>query len=164
VFDDQRIYVSAPLDEVDLARVQRGMAARVTLDAHPGASLPGRVVALAAFVDDREAQNRTFEIEVEVDAGAAQRLLPGSSADVEVILEVRDDVLRIPSYALMQGDRVMVVRDGVLAAAAVTPGLRNWDFVEIVSGLEEGQLVVVSLDRAEVVEGARVRTESEAPR
>jgi hypothetical protein len=43
----------------------------------------------------------------------------------------------------------------------VTTGLRNWDFVEIASGLAAGDQVVVSLDRPEVVAGARVRIESE---
>jgi HlyD family secretion protein len=162
LIDPDQIYVSAPLDEVDSGKVRTGLAVRVTMDARPGAALSGRLVRVAPYVQDALEQNRTFDVEVELDDRAVTRtLLPGTSADVEVILQVRPDVLRVPAYALLQGDRVLVVRGDTLVAAPVTAGLRNWDFVEIVSGLAPGDLVVVSLDRPEVVAGARVRIESE---
>ena len=46
---------------------------------------------------------------------------------------------------------------GCLVSKDVGTGLRNWEFAEITGGLKEGELVVVSLDRAEVKEGARAR-------
>ena len=61
----------------------------------------------------------------------------------------------MPAYAVLERKRVLVLEDGRLAARAVTLGLENWEFAEITSGLTEGQRVVVSLDRAEVKEGAR---------
>jgi len=162
LIDPDQIYVSAPLDEVDSGKVRTGLPVRVTLDARPGASLSGRLVRVAPYVQDAQEQNRTFEVEVDLDDRATARtLLPGTSADVEVILQVHADVLRVPAYALMQDTRVLVVRDGRLVATAVTTGLRNWDFVEIASGLAPGDPVVVSLDRPEVVAGAHARIESE---
>jgi HlyD family secretion protein len=162
LIDPDQIYVSAPLDEVDSGKVRTGLPVRVTMDARPGTALPGRLARVAPYVQDAQEQNRTFEVEVELDDPAVKRtLLPGTSADVEVILQVRPDVLRVPAYALMQGDRVLVVRGDTLVATPVTPGLRNWDFVEVSSGLTRGDQVVVSLDRPEVVAGARVRIESE---
>lgn len=162
LIDPDQIYVSAPLDEVDSGKVRPGLPVRVTMDARPGVALAGRLVRVAPYVQDALEQNRTFDVEVELDDRAVARtLLPGTSADVEVILQVRPDVLRVPAYALLQGDRVLLVRGDTLVAVPVTTGLRNWDFVEIVSGLAPGDLVVVSLDRPEVVAGARVRIESE---
>jgi HlyD family secretion protein len=162
LIDPDQIYVSAPLDEVDSGKVRTGLAVRVTMDARPGAALSGRLVRVAPYVQGALEQNRTFDVEVELDDRAVTRtLLPGTSADVEVILQVRPDVLRVPAYALLQGDRVLVVRGDTLIAVPVTTGLRNWDFVEIASGLAAGDQVVVSLDRPEVVAGARVRIESE---
>jgi HlyD family secretion protein len=162
LIDPDQIYVSAPLDEVDSGKVRTGLPVRVTLDARPGASLSGRLVRVAPYVQDAQEQNRTFEVEIDLDDRATARtLLPGTSADVEVILQVRADVLRVPAYALMQDTRVLVVRDGRLVATAVTTGLRNWDFVEIALGLAPGDPVVVSLDRPEVVAGAHARIESE---
>ncbi|MEW5981009.1 MAG: efflux RND transporter periplasmic adaptor subunit [Acidobacteriota bacterium] len=156
------LYVSAPLDEVDVARVHVGQRVRITLDAFPGRELMGRLVRIAPYVLDVQEQNRTFDVEVEFDdQGFARGLRPGTSADVEIILDARDDVLRIPSYGLIEGTRVLVVHGSELASVTVETGLRNWEYTEITSGLRAGALVVVSLDRPEVTAGALVRVESE---
>jgi HlyD family secretion protein len=150
------IYVSAPLDEVDLSRVSVGLLVRITLDAYADQEFSGRVTRIAPYVLDLEEHSRTFEIEAEFDdVDFAAKLLPGTSADVEVILDSEADVLRIPSYALIEGSRVLVVNEGELVPREVETGLRNWAFAKVESGLEVGEAVVVSLDRAEVREGAQ---------
>lgn len=158
LIDSSSIYMTAPMDEVDSARIRAGQAARVSVDSYPGRSFPGRVLRVAPYVLDVEAQNRTVEVEVELDeTGFARSLLPGTSADVEVILGVREDVLRIPTPSLMEGGRVLLIEAGRLSERAVKTGVRNWDFVEVESGLSPGERVVVSLDRPEIKAGARVR-------
>jgi HlyD family secretion protein len=162
LIQDTATYVSAPLDEVDLDKVREGQQVRVTLDAYPGRSFAGTVVRVAPYVTDVEEYSRTFEIEVELqDQDFATRLRPGTSADVEVILTSRSDVLRIPSYALIEGDRVFIVNAGKIVAREVDTGIRNWDFTEISRGLDEGEQVVVSVDRIEIEEGAKVRIADE---
>ncbi|MEX0880104.1 MAG: efflux RND transporter periplasmic adaptor subunit [Thermoanaerobaculia bacterium] len=162
LIEDAAMYVSAPMDEVDVAKVRIGQPARITIDAYPGRPFPGKVTRVAPYVLDVQEQNRTFEIEAELEDVAFARKLPhGTSADVEVILAARDGVLRIPSYALLEGGRVLVVEKDRLAARKVKTGLKNWQFVEVAEGLAAGDLVTVSLDRAEVKEGARVRIEAE---
>jgi HlyD family secretion protein len=157
VLDPASIYVSAPMDEVDSGRIRLGMPARLTVDSIPGKSFPGRVVRVAPYVVDTEEQNRTVEIEAELDdAALAATLLPGTSADVEVILDVRDDVLRVPSSALLASGGVLLVDGARLVERPVEVGLRNWDQTEIRTGLTAGDRVVTSLDRAEVTAGARV--------
>ncbi|HWP64808.1 MAG TPA: efflux RND transporter periplasmic adaptor subunit [Candidatus Limnocylindria bacterium] len=157
ILDPASIYVSAPMDEVDSGRIRVGMPARISVDSLPNQSFPGRVVRIAPYVLDVEEQNRTVEIEAELDdAAVAATLLPGTSADVEVILEARDDVLRVPTSALLASGGVLVVEGNRLVARAVETGLRNWDYTEVTGGLEAGERVVTSLDRAEVEAGARV--------
>lgn len=153
---DQNFYVHAELDEVDLARVEQGLPARVLLDPYRGESFAGRVVRVAPFVSDVEAQNRTVEIEVEFE-GEHPPLKPGTSADVEVILQRAGDVLRIPTYALLEGGHVLVADGARAKARTVEAGLRNWEFVEIRGGLSEGEPVIVTLDREEVRDGASIR-------
>jgi HlyD family secretion protein len=160
VIDPSSLYVSAPMDEVDSAAIHAGQGAKVTVDSHPGAVFSGTVVRVAPYVLDIEAQNRTVEIEVEFsNRELAAKLLPGTSADVEVILEARDGVLRAPTSALLEGNRVLLVVDGRLVERPVRLGLKNWDWAEITEGLEAGQEVVVSLDRYEVKAGARAEVE-----
>lgn len=153
------LYVEAPIDEADVARLRVGLPVRITLDAFRGRAFDGTLTYVSSFVETRQDQNRTLRVEAEFEeTELPPNLLPGLSADVEIILDRRDAVLRIPTYALLEGNRVLMVEEGILVEREVTTGLRNWSYTEIVSGLTEGERVVVSLDRPEVVAGARVGT------
>jgi len=153
----ESLYVSAPMDEIDSGRIRLGLPVRVTVDSRPDETYLGKVTRIAPYVLDIEAQNRTVEIEVELDdPEISSSLLPGTSADVEVILQTLEDAPRIPTSALFKGNQVLVVEDGKLVDREVEIGLRNWDYVEIVAGLNEGEVVVTSLDRAEVEAGQTV--------
>jgi len=165
LIDTRSIYVSAPMDEVDSGRVRKGQSARVSVDSQPGRHFPAHVVEVAPYVLDRLEQNRTVEIELELDdASAASGLLPGTSADAEVILSARDDVLRVPTQALLEGARVLVLEGGRLTERRLSVGLRNWDMTEVSSGLAAGDRVVTSLDRPEVKAGARAAVVEADPR
>jgi len=160
LIDPTSIHLSLPMDEVDAARLAPGLPARATVDSHPDRTFPGRVARVAPYVLDLEAQNRTVEVEVELDdERLAETLLPGTSADVEVILERRDGVLRLPTASILAGDRVLVVEEGTLVERTIERGLSNWDFTEIVAGLEEGERVVAAIDRPEIRAGAHVEIE-----
>jgi HlyD family secretion protein len=158
LIDTRSIYVSAPMDEVDSARVRKGQPARLTVDSQPGKHFGARVVEVAPYVADRLDQNRTVEIELELDdAAVAVSLLPGTSADAEVILSAREGVRRVPTSALLEGGKVLVLEGGRLVERTLQLGIRNWDFTEVTGGLDEGARVVVSLDRPEIKAGARAR-------
>ncbi len=160
LIDTSSIYVSAPMDEVDSARIHPAQSVRITLDSYPDQHFRGRVTRVAPYVLEVEEQNRTVEIDVEFDDKAfASTLLPGTSTDVEVILSVRENVLRIPTPALLQGNRVFVAEDGSLAEVQVQVGLKNWDYVEIRSGLEAGQPIVTSLERPGLAPGVPIVVE-----
>ena len=166
LIDPTSMYVSAPMDEVDSSRIRQEQPVRVTLDPFPGQHYSGHVHKISPYVLDIEEQNRTVEIEVELDDRAfAATLLPGTSADVEVILSVKEGVLRIPTSALFEGQKVFVVENGMLRLRPIAIGLKNWDFVEIVDGLSEGDAVVVSLDQEGLADGVPVvvRSSSESP-
>jgi len=161
LIDPSSIYISAPMDEVDSSKIHEGQPVRVTLDPFPGQHYEGHVRHIAPYVLDVEEQNRTVEIEVELDDRTfASTLLPGTSADVEVILSVKDEVLRLPPSTLFEGHKVFVVEQDHLSLRSVEIGMRNWDFVEILAGLSEGEQVVTSLDEEELEEGLKVLVRS----
>ena len=153
----ERIYVSAPLDEIDIGRVREGLPARVTLDPYRGRVWQGVVSRVSPVVNDVREQNRTLEVEVEMrpDPKAPQPK-PGTSADVEIILAQRDRVLRVPTNAVIEGKRVLVIENGKVVSHDVKTGLKNWDWTEILDGLGEGKAVITSLERQGVKPGARV--------
>ncbi|MCB9877947.1 MAG: efflux RND transporter periplasmic adaptor subunit [Planctomycetes bacterium] len=159
LIDDGGPYVTAPIDEVDAARVRVGMTATITLDAFGKRPFTGRVRRIAPYVTDREKQARTVDVEVEfLDPPADVALLPGYSADVEVLIEAKDDVLRVPAECLRDGRFVLAVGDDlVLHRREVTAGLANWKFAEITAGLTAGERIVQSFEQKGLDDGTEVR-------
>jgi len=158
LMDTSCLYVSAPIDEVDAPQIRIDMTAQVSLDAFPDQRFAGRVRRVAPYVLDREKQARTVDVEVAFEEAAdCDCMLPGYSADIEVILAEALDVLRIPTQALLEGNRVFVVgEDETLEERDVETGLRNWAWTEVRGGLAEGERLVLSVEREGVAAGARV--------
>lgn len=157
LIDPDCIYVSAPIDEVDAPQIGAGMPACVSLDAFPDKRCGAHVRRIAPYVLDREKQARTVEVEVEFGETAdSANLLPGYSADIEILVEAREDTLRVPTEAVIGGATVLLydADAGVLAERAIETGLSNWEYTEITAGLEAGERVVVSTGRAGVADGA----------
>jgi HlyD family secretion protein len=159
LIDDSCVYVSAPIDEVDAGLLQVGQSARITLDALKGQSLSGMVRRIAPYVIDLEKQARTVEVEVAFDT-PPQTLLVGYSADVEIIHQTHSNVLRIPTQALMDGKRVLVLEDSELVERTPAVGLGNWSHTEITGGLKAGDKVVTSFDREGVKAGVAAQAEA----
>ncbi|MBV6411120.1 MAG: efflux RND transporter periplasmic adaptor subunit [Burkholderiales bacterium] len=161
LIDDACLYVTAPIDEVDAAQLKVGMTGRISLDAYRGKHFTGKLRRIAPYVLALEKQARTVEVEVDFESPAEIRhLLVGYSADIEVVVDARDNVLRIPTSALMPGSRVLVLtEDGALEERKIEAGLSNWEFTEAKSGLARGDRVVTSLERAGVKAGVRAVAE-----
>jgi len=158
LIDDSCLYVTAPMDEVDAPKIKIGQEARITLDAIPGKIFPGKIRRIAPYVTEIEKQARTVDIEVDFLQIPADTLLVGYSADVEVVLERRDGVLRIPTQAIRQNNKVWVV-DGKdrLAEQLLETGLSNWSFTEIRTGLKAGDRVLISFDQDKIKAGVAVQ-------
>ena len=164
LIDRSCLYVKAPMDEVDAPKIRAGQRAVVTIDAVPGRRFAARVQRIAPYVAAVEKQARTVDVEVAFeDPGEAAGLLVGYSADVEILLDRREHVLRIPTAAIRDGNRVLLLReDGLLVERSIDAGIANWEFTEVRSGLAAGELVVTSLEREGVSAGAHARIESGA--
>ena len=159
LIDDSCLYVKAPMDEVDAPKIAVGQPVRVTLDALPGKVIPGKVRRVAPYVSAVEKQARTVDVEVDfVQPEATGKLLVGYSADVEIILAGRDQVLRIPTAAIQEGGKVLLFNpdSGKLEERTVKTGLANWEYTEVLEGLAAGDRIVTSLEKEGVKAGAPV--------
>lgn len=159
LIDDSCFYISAPIDEVDAARVRVGQGVRISLDAFGDLGLPGKVRRIAPYVLDVEKQARTVEVEVDIeDPPPESPLLAGYSADVEIVIERREGVLEIPTAAVRVGEPTSVLildpQSGLIEAREIETGISNWDLTEVTSGLDAGDQVILSTDREGVKEGA----------
>lgn len=157
LIDDSCLYVNAPMDEVDAPKIRPGQPVRITLDALPKQVLPGKVRRVAPYVSAVEKQARTVDIEVDFARPEQMKgLLVGYSADAEIILASRDNVLRIPTAALQEGGKVLVYNpeSGKLEERKVKTGLANWEYTEITEGLAAGERIATSLEKEGVKAGA----------
>ena len=143
LIDDQCLYVSAPIDEVDAARLRVGQAAVILLDALPDQRYPAKVRRIAPYVKELEKQARTVEIEAEFTPRPTDiPLLIGYSADVEVEIARRAQVLRIPADARREDGSVLRLQGDRLEEVKPRFGLENWNWLEVLSGLNvDDQLV-----------------------
>jgi len=164
LIDDSCLYVTAPMDEIDAPKIKPGMAVRIALDALPGKLFAGKVKRIAPYVTEVEKQARTVDVEVTFSdpAEVPKNLLAGYSADVEIILETRDKVLRLPTQAIQEGNKVLTLaNDGEkLAEKIFAPGLANWAYTEIRQGLTQGERVVKSFEDEAVKAGATAKAKA----
>lgn len=159
-------YISAPIDEVDAAGVRVGMETRISLDAFRDRQFAGTVRRISPYVLDLEKQARTVDIEVSfADKSDFEILLAGYSADVEIILATRTETLRIPTEAVVEGQKVYVYSptEQTVRLREITTGLGNWANTEVISGVEEGQMVVVNVDKPGLADGAKAMAKEGTP-
>ncbi|WP_054031886.1 efflux RND transporter periplasmic adaptor subunit [Desulfatitalea tepidiphila] len=157
IIDNACFYVTAPIDEVDAAAIRVGMTANVTLDAFREKQFQGQVRRIADYVLDIEKQARTVDVEVAFSRPEDfKHLLAGYSADIEVTIDVRHDVLRVPTEAVLDGRRVFVFHadEGRISARSIQTGLSNWDWTEVAEGLTTDEQVVVNVDAPGIEDGA----------
>ena len=166
LIDNTCFYITAPIDEVDVPKIAPGMTARVSLDAFGDRRFPGKVRRVAPYVLDREKQARTVDVEVQFTMEEdIRKMLAGYSADVEIILDVRKNTLRIPTSAVMDGDRVFVYLPGdkKIKARDFKSGISNWYYTEVISGLKPDEMVVVNVDAAGMKDNAAAVISKEEP-
>lgn len=158
LIDNTCFYVTAPIDEVDVPNIEPGMNSRVSLDAFGDRRFAGEVRRIAPYVLDREKQARTVDVEVTFTIpGDIRQMLAGYSADVEIILDVRENTLRIPTEAVLEGNRVFVYLPDskMIRERTFKSGISNWYYTEVLSGLKPDELVVVNVDRVGMKDGAK---------
>lgn len=139
LIDDRCLYVSAPIDEVDAARLKVGQSARVLLDAMPGRDFAATVTRIAPYVKELEKQARTVEVEAALIAPPSDvPLLIGYSADLEVEVTRATDVLRVAASSRADDGSVLRLEGDRLVRVLPRWGVENWNWIEVAEGLAAG--------------------------
>jgi RND family efflux transporter MFP subunit len=148
----ENLVMRAAVDEEDIVGVRPEQVVRLTLYALPGEVLTGKVTRV---YDEADPNRRTFEVDVQL-VPPDKRLAPGMTGELAFILASKDRAVVIPSQAVQDGN-VWVVRDGRLVKTTPQLGLRSVERVEVVSGLQPGDRVVIS-PIGSMSDGQHVRT------
>jgi len=141
----QRVWVKAEVYEHDAAWVMAGQAAQMELSNNPGEAVDGRVSYVYPTMN---ATSRTLPVRLEFD-NPGVRLKPGMFATVYIQYRRKDNTIAVPTEAIIHSGRRQIVfiahGEGRFSAREVTTGLvGDHRMTEILTGLEEGDLVVVS--------------------
>jgi HlyD family secretion protein len=143
--DLSRIYVLVSVDESDIGSIEVGQQSQITVDSHPDVVFPGQVVRVATkgTIDSNVV---TFEVKVEI-AGSDQHLLkPEMTANVEIVVAQKESVLLVPVAAMERGKRehfVTVKKNGISDKRTVETGISDGEFMEVISGLSEGEQILI---------------------
>ena len=158
--DVSNFILECGVDEADVARVSLGSAALVSMQAFPDRPLEGTVTEI---LPDADRVRKTFLVKVKlVDPPAGLR--SGMTSEVNIIASKHSGVLMIPGEALSSDGFAWVVRNGRAQRQRVKAGLRDLARVEVLSGLSEGdELVLSGLEPTEPPkEGQRVKAVARA--
>jgi HlyD family secretion protein len=133
------------VDEIDVGRLDEGMPAAIKIGALPDAKIDGEVYSIS--LKARTEDNATvFPIEIRLTDAEDVKLRAGYSANADIIIDRREDVLVIPERLVRFEEgaaRVTVLQqDGTTEEREIETGLSDAINVEVVSGLEEGEKVV----------------------
>ena len=156
VADVSTMVVRVQVSELDVLGVRVGQSVDVALDALPGRTLEGRVRRIFPAADTL---TRLVPVEVALTGEGARIARPGFLGRVTFALDARRDAVLVPQAAVLGGQgaqSVMMVRDGKAVRRPVETGLVSQGRVEITSGLEAGEMVIVA-GNAQLREGAAVR-------
>lgn len=147
--DTKTIRMTGVIDEIDITKVKVGQQAILTVDALPGQKLNGHVTFVSPF-GTLQAGVVNFPVEVYLDASEnTADLRGGLTATADIVIGKRDNVLQVPNRAIkgLSGDYwVDVVTNAATAATEKRPvkiGMQNKKTTEIISGLTEGEKVLI---------------------
>jgi len=143
-----KIIFEAEVDESDIGKIVVGQKVVIELDAYPDDEFKGEVVEIGRMVALDSAGNKVVEVEIKLKRMEEDKkeLLLGLSGEAEIILQEEQDVLLVPVEAVFLEDGkdyVFVVKDAQPVKRQLELGLENDDVVEALSGVRQGEKVVV---------------------
>jgi HlyD family secretion protein len=147
--DLSRIFILASVDESDIGHIAVDQDVTITADAFAGRTFKGKVVRIATK-GVNVSNVVTFEVKIEVLDKKKALLKPEMTANVQIISAQRDDVLTVPAQAVTRKGKetvaTVVKTDGTNEERPVQVGLTDGEKWELVSGLTEGETVLVRKD------------------
>jgi HlyD family secretion protein len=149
IADMSDLIFSGTVDEIDVGKLELGVEARIKIGALPEDVVTGRLTRIAPQAIEEEGA-RLFEVEIELDPGSGVTLRAGYSANADLVIREKTDILLIPERLVLfeeGGAKTFVEIPGVGPEAEpqkieIETGLSDGLNIEVVSGLEEGAEVV----------------------
>jgi HlyD family secretion protein len=146
VVDTSRLGLTADVDETDVLLVSAGVKAEVELDAAPGVTYPATVRSADLLPTTSARGGVSYRVRLDLGAGDP-RPLPGMSAVVRLSVREAAGAVTVPASAVLSVDgreTVWAVRGGRYESVPVRLGVQGEDTVQVTSGVEAGERIVVA--------------------
>lgn len=139
------------IDELDISKLKIGQSVSVTADALSDEKFSGKITSIAG---EGTASNGVSNYLVEVTIDKPGALKSGMNVNAKTIVQEKDNIIMVPAEAVQKKDGKSYVTlpadsSGNKKTVDVTVGINNKDYIEIVSGLSEGQEIVMPATAAE---------------
>ena len=147
LMDPSSLEVVLDVDEMDIGSLSIGQQAAVTLESWPDEELTGKIISIAPKATKSVSEIATYEVHLSLDAGGLP-VRAGMTANAELITAYRENALLVPNRAII-ADRqagkyyVNLIQGDKVVKTEVTIGLRDKDYTEITSGLQEGDRLLI---------------------
>lgn len=140
MMDFSRVKIEIEVSSQDIPRIQKGLPAHLRVAAFPDRVFLGRVSVVNMTADP---MTRKFRVQIVADNSGLE-LRPNTFGEVILEINTHEDVLVIPQKAVLENRYVFVAGDDdTVAKKEISLGLQNTEMVEVISGIEEGDLVIV---------------------
>ncbi len=163
IYDMSKLTFELSIDELDLSLIEEGQRVNITSDSIQGEVFEG-IVTKKSIVGSSYSGTTTYPVTVEIEGN--DKLLPGMNINAEIIVESYENVLTLPVSAVRRGNSVERVTDGSVSlegtrggttyveekpateTVKIEIGASDEDYIEIKSGLSEGDIVAVQVQNA----------------
>jgi RND family efflux transporter MFP subunit len=134
------VKIEIAVSSQDIARIKKGMAALLRVDAFPDEIFPGRVAVVNLTADP---MTKKFGVQITAE-NPDLSLRPNTFGEVTLEISTHEEALVVPQIAVLENTYVFVAQeDNTVARKEITLGLQNTDMVEVIAGIAEEDLVVI---------------------
>lgn len=141
--NNDKMFLKVNVDQVDIAQVEIGQRTRISVDAYPDEVFPGKVIYISSEATTVSGLT-VIEVKIELE-GSFSQLKPGLTASADIVIQEARNVLILPVEAMNErngGYFVLVSSEGNPLPREIITGASDGDYIEIKSGLKEGDLVL----------------------
>lgn len=156
--DLERMIVSASINEVDVSKIKKGQTVSIKLDAFPYEEFSGKISYIAAMAVNSN-NVKVFPIKVEID-NVDSKIRPGMTANITIIGEDKRDIVVVPIRAIFSDENgqdivYRVQNDTLITPKMVKTGINNFQEVEIMEGISEGDTISLVEKKVDFSKGKR---------
>jgi HlyD family secretion protein len=139
--------VEADVSELDVVKIADGQPVEISFDAFPGQNFTGKVISVDPEAIDKDGDTY-YKVNFSIDVFGTE-IRQGMSSDIKVNVKTQVGILSAPKLAVYKRESkeyVKVLRSGKTEEVEVKTGISDGQSVEIISGLNLGEEVVISAD------------------